>query len=234
MKIYSIICTRSKELNPVTKALVDKLSTLPAKVMLMVNQESIFSGYKKAFEKVNPKDNDIFILCHDDIELPQAPHAITQAISIVTAPNFGFAGVAGTKLLGEEAVWWDQKKWKDGHHSGEVWHPDATSITSSCSSKDFHQTYYGPLSKVVVLDGLFLAASARTLRQVGLEKPSYLIGDWDFYDIHYTFSAFKKGLSNVTVPIKIAHHSRGELVGRDGWNENRQAFIRKHALPARI
>ena len=90
------------------------------------------------------------------------------------------------------------------------------------------------MSKVVVLDGLFLAASARTLREVGLEKPSYLKGDWDFYDIHYTFTAFDRGLTNVTVPIHIAHHSRGELVGRDGWNDNRLAFIGNTNLPRGI
>ena len=234
MEIHAIICTRDKNLNPITQKLVHKLSSLPAKVMLMVNQKSIFSGYKKAFEAADPKDNDIFILCHDDIELTQQSKDIVNAISIVNAPGYGFAGPAGTKLFGEEAVWWLQERWKDGHHSGEVWHPDEKSAQSSSPSKEFHRTYYGPLSKVVVLDGLFLAASAKTLREVGLEKPSYLIGDWDFYDIHYTFSAFEKGLVNVTIPLQIAHHSRGELVGRDGWNENRAAFIHHHTLPARI
>ena len=227
MKIYAIICTRDKNLNPVTQKLVHKLSSLPAKVMLMVNQESIFSGYKKAFEKVNPKDNDIFILCHDDIELAQQPKDIVNAISIVNAEGYGFAGPAGTKLFDKDAVWWHQERWKKGLHSGEVWHLDK-------KPKDFHRTVYGPLSKVVVLDGLFLAASAKTLRKVGLEKPSYLIGDWDFYDIHYTFNAFEKGLTNITIPLQIAHHSSGELVGRDGWNENRVAFIQNHPLPASI
>ena len=56
MKIYSVICTRSKNLNDVTRDLVSKLSSLPSKVMLMTNQKSIFSGYKKAFDKINPDD----------------------------------------------------------------------------------------------------------------------------------------------------------------------------------
>lgn len=227
MKIYSIICTRSKDLSPITQKLVSKLSTLPAKVILMTNQKSIFSGYKKAFDKINPADNDIFILCHDDIEINGDSKSLLNAISIVNADGYGFAGPAGTKLLGQNAVWWDQERWNKGLHSGEVYHPEK-------ETKVFHRTYYGPLSKVVVLDGLFLAASARTLREVGLEKPSYLKGDWDFYDIHYTFTAFDRGLTNVTVPIHIAHHSRGELVGRDGWNDNRLAFIGNTNLPRGI
>jgi len=227
MRIYSIICTRNKDLNPITQKLVSKLSSVPSKVLLMVNQKSIFSGYKKAFDKVNPNDSDIFIMCHDDIEINDTPEEIVKYIGIANAEGYGFVGAAGTKLLGEDAVWWEQGRWKDGHHSGQVYHKDK-------DSPHFHQTYYGPVSKVVVLDGLFLAASAKTLRTVGLEKPKYLEGPWDFYDIHYTFSSYKKGLTNVTVPINIAHHSRGELVGRDGWNKNRMAFIKTHKLPAEI
>ena len=230
MRIYSIICTRSKELAPVTQRLVSKLSSLPSKVMLMTNQESIFSGYKKAFDHVDPNDDDIFILCHDDIEINGDPKDIVKALTIVNAEGYGFAGAAGTKLLGRDAVWWDQTNWGKGLHSGEVWHPDE----SSSEIKEFHRTHYGPLSKVIVLDGLFLAASAKTLRHVGLEKPDYLEGEWDFYDIHYTFSAFEKGLTNVTIPLRIAHYSRGELVGREGWHKNRMAFIRTHSLPAGI
>lgn len=231
MKIYSIICTRSKNLNAVTQKLTSKLSSLPSKVILMTNQKSIFSGYKNAFDKIDPDDSDIFILCHDDIEINDPPKAIVSAISIVNAPGYGFAGPAGTKLLGKDAVWWHQERWNQGHHSGTVHHLDKE---TRGAVDTFLPTYYGPHSKVVVLDGLFLAASAKTLRQIGLEKPSYLKGNWDFYDIHYTFSAFKEGFTNVTVPLKIAHHSSGELVGREGWNENRMAFIRNSELPAGI
>lgn len=227
MKIYSIICTRSKNLSTVTEKLVSRLSRLPSKVMLMVDQKSIFSGYKKAFDKINPDDSDIFILCHDDISLDQSSEEITQALSIVNAPGYGFVGPAGTKLLGEDAVWWHQERWQQGHHSGHVFHFNR-------DKNSLYPTSYGPISKVVVLDGLFLAASAKTLREVGLEKPDYLIGEWDFYDLHYTFTAFKKGLTNVTVNLKIAHLSAGELVGREGWEENRQAFIKEHQLPAQI
>ena len=223
MKIYAVICSRDKEFSPITKKLVSKLSSLPARVMVMTNQDSIFSGYKKAFDKVNPDDNDIFILCHDDIEIKDDPKKIINAISITTAEGYGFVGVAGTKLLGADAVWWQRDRWEKGFHSGKVYHTDEKS--------ESYETYYGPQSNVVVLDGVFLAASAKTLRQVGLQKPSYLRGNWDFYDLHYTIMSHKEGLINITVPLEITHHSAGEIVGKDGWHENRMAFIQKHSLP---
>ena len=81
------------------------------------------------------------------------------------------------------------------------------------------------------MDGLFLAATVKTLRKVGLEKPEYFPGEWDFYDIHYTVTARKQGWRNFTVPLFIKHESRGELVGRDSWHKNREAFIKNTSLP---
>ena len=59
------------------------------------------------------------------------------------------------------------------------------------------QHYYGKPDQVVCMDGLFLAASGKVLREIGLDKPEYFEGDWDFYDIHYTVSAHKKRLTRI-------------------------------------
>ena len=94
-----------------------------------------------------------------------------------------------------------------------------------------YPTFYGPYDNVAVLDGLFLAAKAKNLKTVGLEKPQYFEGEWDFYDIHYTTTALKHGMKNRAVPIPMIHHSSGQLVGRDSWHKNRQAFINNNTLP---
>ena len=81
------------------------------------------------------------------------------------------------------------------------------------------------------MDGLFLAARGEVLREVGLDKPEYFEGGWDFYDIHYTITAHEKKYHNRVLPINILHNSKGELVGRDSWHKNRQAFIDRTNLP---
>ena len=63
---------------------------------------------------------------------------------------------------------------------------------------------------------------------IGLEKPDYLKGGWDFYDIHYTLTAHKMGFENKTIPIAIVHHSPGELVGRDSWHINKDLLYNKN------
>lgn len=226
MRIHAIICTRDRDFSEISNKLFKKLASLPATVKVMTKQQSIFSGYKDAFESLDPDDEDLVILCHDDLELPQNNEQILNALKLIRRDGFGFGGVAGTKLLGQNAVWWDQDLWQKGYHSGFVYHKDP--------EKGYYATEYGPCSKVVVLDGCFLVAKASVLRDVGLSKPNYLEGDWDFYDLHYTMEAHKKGYSNITIPLIIAHHSSGELVGRDGWNENRQRFIEYNSLPVSV
>ena len=220
MTIYAFICTRSKDLSPTTKKLVSYLSSANIHSKLLVNQSSIFEGYKKAFDLVKPDPSDIIILCHDDIEIQISFRALHSLLSLLKNKNYGFIGPAGTTKLSESAVWWDHDLWKEGFHRGEVVH------LSSEGSPDF--TKYGGFNQVVVLDGLFLATRAEVLEEIGLEKPSSFSGQWDFYDIYYTHEAHKLGYENHAVPLKIIHNSRGELVGRDSWQQNREAFIKEN------
>ena len=124
-------------------------------------------------------------------------------------------------------MWWNQREWQEGKHRGQVAHYDE-------KEKRQWTTTYGDPGDVVVLDGLFLAARARVIRDIGLEKPKDFVGEWDFYDIHYTSTAFLQGYTNKVIPMKVLHRSLGELVGRDSWHQNRAAFIAKTDLPLEI
>ena len=193
----------------------------------MSGAKSIFRAYKTAFDKANLKDDDICIFCHDDVEIRENPADFVKKLQdLCSLPETGFVGPAGTTYLSENAVWWDQSVWRAGLHRGHVYHLDPNGVE--------YRTDYGPPDDVVALDGLFLAATAKTVRDIGLEKPEYFEGEWDFYDIHYTTTAFKKGYSNKILDINILHNSRGELVGRDSWHKNRLAFIQNNELPIRI
>jgi len=229
MNTYAVVCTRSREdISPTTHSLLNYFTSVGIKVLLMCSQGSIFNAYATAFKKVDPNPEDLFIFCHDDIEIHEAKEDFLPKLIQETEPtDVGFVGPAGTTYLGEDAVWWDHNKWREGKHRGRVFHvhPD---------TKGPVDTLYGFPGPVVALDGLFLAARARTISQIGLDKPEYFEGRWDFYDIHYTTKAFLEGFTNKAVDIKIIHHSLGELVGRDSWHKNREAFISKTELPLQI
>ena len=222
--IYAFICTRSKNFSNTTNKLSSYLSRAGVKTKFLVGQKSIFSGYSNAFKKFNVQDNDIVIMCHDDIEILTDPEVFKNIIvNTCLKVDTGFIGVAGTTHLSEDAVWWNHQLWQQGKHRGHVYHGKDIMEADS--------TYYGKPDRVVCMDGLFLAASGRVLRDVGLDKPEYFEGDWDFYDIHYTVTAHKKKYKNHVVPISLLHNSKGELAGRDSWHKNREAFIKNTQLP---
>tara|TARA_R110000796_G_C14438138_1_gene421990 strand:- start:53 stop:745 length:693 start_codon:yes stop_codon:yes gene_type:complete len=228
MNIYAIICTRDRDkVSPTTDKLLNFLCSAKIGVYLLSGAKSIFEAYHGAFKKINPEKDDILIFCHDDIEIREYPdnflHKLKKSFS---GPEVGFVGAAGTKCLGPDAVWWDQTRWQQKKHSGNVIHIDPNGRE--------YMTPYGPPSEVVTLDGLFLAAQRKVLDEVSLKKPEYFEGEWDFYDIHYTSQAFLKGYTNKVMDIKIFHNSRGELVGRDSWHKNREAFIKNNELPIEI
>jgi len=229
MNTYAVICTRSRDdISPTAHALINYFTSLNIKILLMCNQGSIFTAYSNAFKKADPDPEDLFIFCHDDIEVhDKKEEFLTNLIKETEPKDVGFVGPAGTTELGKDAVWWDRNNWRAGKHRGRVYHIHPDEIHPV-------DTFYGSPGEVVVLDGLFLAARARTISEIGLEKPEYFEGKWDFYDIHYTSKAFLQGFTNKAIDIKIIHHSLGELVGRDSWHKNREAFISKIELPLRV
>ena len=220
LNVYALICTRNRDYSETTKALTSYLSRCGVKVKLLIGENSIFSAYKNAFEKFNTSPNDVFILCHDDIEILSSQELFKRTISkVALSHGLGFVGVAGTTKLTRDSVWWNQAVWAEGRHRGYVFHG---------TKNEMSPTWYGVPGQAVVMDGLFLMARADTLEKVDLSKPEYFSGEWDFYDLHYTMTAHKLNLKNMVEPIIVRHESHGELVGRDSWHNNRLTFIQQY------
>lgn len=186
---------------------------------------SIYEGHASNINIGRLDDSDIIVLCHDDIEILSDHLTVARLLEYATKPNVGFLGVAGATTLMAEPIWWNSRTF--GNTRGMVFQgKDLTTMTPN---------YFGESGQVVVLDGCFLAASAKTLKEIKLEKPSYINeGNWDFYDIHLTSKAFLAGKTNWTVPILIKHESPGEV--RVGWFRAKQDFKKEHCgnLPLTI
>lgn len=227
MKVFSITCTRSSHYGTGASALFHQLSSFGVEVKVLTNQPSIFEAYKKGMEMCAAEPQDIIILCHDDIQLVSNKEEFLASISKCVHKEVGIVGPAGTTYLGLDAVWWNHEHWKMGLHKGEVIH-----LNPDGEYNQLHTTSYGSrYGQVVVLDGLFLAARKEVWESIGLGKPDYFEGNWDFYDIHYTTQAHLKGYKNYVVNLNLIHQSSGELVGRDSWHKNREAYIKNTELP---
>ena len=228
MNIHAVICTRDRnDVSQTTDKLLQFLCECKISVYLLAGAKSIFKAYSGAFERINPEDDDIVLFCHDDIEIREDPSEfVNKLTSTLALPEAGFAGPAGTTKVTNNAIWWDQEVWQAGGHRGRVCHLDPEG--------NEYVTHYGEPEDVVVLDGLFLAAKSQVIKDIGLNKPEYFEGEWDFYDIHYTSQAYLKGYTNKVLNLDILHNSRGELVGRGSWHKNREAFIANNELPIEI
>ena len=228
MSVHSIVCTRdSKKATHTFMELLNYYSACGIQTTVVSGAKSIFNAYNNAFSKLNLDDEDIVIFSHDDIVIGDTPQIFLERLNDeLSSSSTGFVGAAGAQLLLQDAVWWNIEVGKAQLLRGKVQH-------TSPEGKPYISDY-GPPGPVVVLDGLFLAAKAKTIRKIGLTKPEYFVGEWDFYDIHYTMKAHQLGLTNKVMQLQIAHNSRGELVGRDSWHQNRQAFIEKTKLPVQV
>jgi len=215
MNIYAFVCTRSDKPGKSFNKLVKNFVEWGIHVKILRDKDSIYEAYSEAYGSLKYGSNDIIIMCHDDIEILCNKEHFLNCLAETSKPEVGFIGVAGTTKLSQNAVWWENIN--TGQCRGSVIHSD-----------DLHPTFYGPTGGVDVMDGLFLAANANTLGQIDLLKPEYFDGGWDFYDIMYCHRMHEINRKNVVVPVLLRHHSRGELVGRDGWHHNRQAFIANH------
>lgn len=223
MKFHSIICSRSLNKPQGFDRLIHYYSIAGINTLVKLDQSSIFNGYNDGFNNLElDSDDDIVILCHDDIEIISDRDEFKSILfQSLNTPKTGFVGPAGTTLLDKDATWWEVEKRRQGFHRGFVFQgKDRTSMTPN---------YFGPYGNVVCLDGCFLAAKAKTLKEVGLSKPSYLKEDFDFYDIHYTLTAYNMGYFNKVVPIVLMHNSIGEM--RASWYTNRGCFQKEHRLP---
>jgi hypothetical protein len=224
MNIHAIVCTRSSDHRPTKAKLISYFKRCGIHLHLLEDQDSIFEAYSETVKSLDVEDTDIIILCHDDIQILLDPKVFVELlIRELNKVGTGFIGPAGTTLLTSDAVWWNHYVWKQGFHKGIVYH--GTELDK------LEQTYYGPPGQVVCLDGLFLAAKVRTLKQIKMDRPKEYEGKWDFYDIYYTTQAHKKGLTNRVAPIIVVHNSFGELAGRESWHKNREAFIQMNTLP---
>ncbi len=219
MKKYALIPTRydlTSERSSTTQELHSFLSRAGWEVHFLVGESSIFEGVSKKCKELVLDKNDLVILCHDDIQILWGVKDFNNIIRDSMDSRTGFLGLAGTPVFGQSSPpckWWAEQD--RGALRGVVGHGDTLS--------DMQTTYFGPYGKAVVMDGVFLCAEGRVFNGIQLSKPKTFSGDWDFYDIFYTFQAHLKGLDNKVIPLNIRHESLG--FPRPEWEYNRQAFV---------
>jgi GT2 family glycosyltransferase len=86
-------------------------------------------------------------------------------------------------------------------------------------------SYYGAApARCQLLDGMFLAAKTRTLKEREVRFDP--IFDFHFYDLDFCRTAAQQGLQLGTWPISLTHQGDG-IFGTPEWRSNHQAYMMK-------
>jgi len=196
-------------------------------VNLLFGRSSIFEAYYDASLAIQKDDQVIF--CHDDIQILTDKQVFNTILDHnLSNPKTGFVGVAGTARLDNTGCWWNGLTTThpaNTHLRGMIYH--GADLSSARPS------YYGPLGDAMAMDGVFLAATGKTLLNIRLSKPFVFESDWDFYDLYYTMQATISGRTNKVVPISLLHKSIGGGAMTEQWNKSRLAFVnsfKKHLV----
>ena len=172
--------------------------------------------FNRAIDAVGPDDTIVFV--HDDVWIDDwyIAHRLEDALAA-----FDVVGVAGNRRrLPKQQSWAFAGGTRREHFdnlSGGVFHgPSEKAVPSR----------FGPApSEVKLMDGVFIAARARTLRERGVRfDPRF---SFHFYDTDFCRSCERAGLRMGTWPIALTHRSAGENWAGPAWDEAYRAYLEK-------
>jgi glycosyltransferase involved in cell wall biosynthesis len=202
--------------------------------------ESTFKGIKgvQIIEKVNDgemslsvaynqilseSNNDIVVLCHDDIYFDSTGWVNKIVKHFEKNPEYGILGVAGSTNIPTSGMWWENRSKMIGivnhEHEGKKWE------SKYCNSLG------NDIKETIIVDGLFIALHKERIKHTFDES----VDGFHFYDVNFGFKNYLDGVKvGVVFNIRITHKSIG--MTNNKWEENRQIFAEKYksVLPQKI
>ncbi len=216
--MISVICsTRSR--NEAFEKMLRRTSGVNDIEVLIYENNNEYSLTELYNKGLNESKNNIVVFLHDDIDILTKDWG-KKLLKHYETTDFGILGVAGSRNLNKNGVWWSHPE----SMYGLVSHTDGVKTWESKYSQDFGND----IKEVVVVDGVFFSCNKeRIFKQFNEEYKGF-----HFYDISFCFENFKEGvLIGCIFNIKILHKSVGET--NEQWEKNRLLFVEneKDKLP---
>jgi hypothetical protein len=171
---------------------------------------------------LNESENDIVVLCHDDIYFDNKSWGF-KILEHFKKTDYGILGVAGSTSLPKSGMWWEDRRKMVGivnhEHKGKKWE----SKYSNDLGNKIHQT--------VLIDGLFMVINKSRIK----ENFDTDVKGFHLYDVDFCFRNYIKDVKiGVLFNIRITHKSIG--MTNDSWEENRKTFSKRYKdiLPIKL
>lgn len=213
----------TRKSNPQYKSIIQK--TCMHKEIEII--EKVNNGEKSLSEVyneiLNESNNDIVVLCHDDLEFDTKRWGDKLIKLFENYSDFGIIGLAGTTHMPKSGMWWEDRSKMIGivnhKHQGKKW------------ESRYYPSLEDKLKKVVVVDGLFIAINKKNIK----ENFDVNVPGFHMYDVNFCFNNFLKGVKiGVTTLVRVTHLSIGAT--NEQWGKNRVIFSEKFKdqLPSKV
>lgn len=164
---------------------------------------------------LNQSQNDIVVLCHDDIRVKTKKWG-QKILDHFNNSDYGIIGVAGTYNFPNSGRWWENNTSMVGIVNHK--HPQ--------TGKEYESKYCANVGDniipVVSLDGVFMVAKKSKLKYNFDES----INGFHFYDVDFTVGNYLNDVKiGVITNVRILHFSVGAT--NNQWEQNRNKFVEK-------
>lgn len=221
MSVWFVSATRSPKAafdagSPLARSLARVADYAPFVLAVAhANAQPLALAYNQAIDRA--ADDDALVFVHDDVAFDD--WCVVDRVAEALA-RFDVAGVAGNRERRPRQRSWldaeDLARIADSHLSGAIAHRAGDRVVPN---------RYGPApAPVKLLDGVFLAARAGTLRAAGVRFDARF--PFHYYDMDFCRSCERAGLRLGTWPIALTHMSGGEPSG-PAFEAAAQAYFAK-------
>ena len=178
---------------------------------------SMGEGFNRGIRQAT---GEVLVFTHTDVRIWAGRKLWSDMIQECLNSGTGFVGVAGTTILGDDAIWWNDVR--GALKRGNVAHHDEQFGT--------YMSLFGPYGDVVVLDGVFLACRASLAREIRFPEDT----GFHFYDIETTLCVHTLLLRNKVIALPLFHGSQGKV--NEEWQKAREKFLNRYHeyLPASV
>ena len=129
-------------------------------------------------EIINESENDIIVLCHDDIYFDTKNWSSKLVRLFDKNPEYGILGMAGTTHMPISGMWWEDRTKMYGivnHESeGKKWESKYSNI------------FENSIKPVVIVDGVFIAINKKRIKELFDES----VEGFHLYDVNFCFKNF--------------------------------------------
>lgn len=207
------VITSTRQIDNKFVEMVKKMSGINDIEVLMYENNSEMSLTEVYNKGLKESKNDIVVFMHDDINILTKDWG-KKLIKHYQNTDYGILGVAGSKDLNENGVWWTNRE----SMYGCVRHTDGKKTWLS----EYSYNFGDKIKEAVVVDGVFFSCHKKRI----VKNFDEFYNGFHYYDISFCFDNFKENVKvGVHFDISIVHKSIGEV--NDEWEKNRLLFMER-------